>query len=68
MLAELEAYERKLKINNKKVNDILRHKGLCEIKENIIGESKELLYLIDEDENYLANNKRQIGAYGAKKK
>lgn len=68
LLAELEVYESKLKINNKKVNDILRHKGLCEIRENIIAESKDLLYLIDEDESAFADNKRRIGKYGAKKK
>ncbi len=68
LLAELEAYERKLKINSQKVNDVIRHKGLCEIRESIIGESKELYYLIGEDENAFAVNKRKIGAYGAKKK
>ena len=42
LLEELAIYEERMKINTAQINDVLRHKGLCEIRDGIVVERKQL--------------------------
>lgn len=68
LLDKLDEYESKLQINTGRVNNILRYKGLCELRENVVEESAEL-----EEKLVCENTKKKIilkkiKEYAAKKK
>ncbi len=68
LLAQLSDYEEKLKINTQQVSDVLRHKGLCEIREGIVSERHEITDKISDNNTSLEEVTKKIGAYSAKKK
>ena len=68
LLEQLAAYEAKVKINTKQADDIIRYKGLCEIREGIIAERHDVSDLIDEEDEKLKEIAKEIRKYGEKKK
>lgn len=68
LLGQLAAYEAKVKINTKQADDIIRYKGLCEIREEIIAERHDVSDLIDEEDEKLKEIAKEIRKYGEKKK
>ena len=68
LLDRLSAYEEKLKLNTKQVNDVIRYKGLCEIREGLVSERHDILDLIDEEEEKLKVLSKDIKKYSEKKK
>ena len=68
LLEQLAVYEEKLKINTKQANDVIRYKGLCEIREGIASERHDVLEDIDEEEKNLKKLAKEIKKYSEKKK
>ena len=68
LLEQLAAYEEKLKLNTKQANDVIRYKGLCEIREGIVSERHDVLEYIDEEEEKLKELAKEIKKYSEKKK
>ena len=68
LLMELNAYEERMKINTSQINDVLRHKGLCEIRDGIIVERQELTKVLKELQDSLAGVKKELKKYNDKKK
>lgn len=68
LLAELNEYQEKLKINTKQVSDILRHQGLCEIRDGIVLEKNEAQDALDEQQSELDVVKKKIQSYNERKK
>ena len=62
LLKIMEDYQKKMQINTKQVNDILRHKGLCEIRDGIVGEKHEVQDLLDAEREDLDNVNKNIKA------
>ena len=64
----MREYEKKLEINTAQVSDILRHKGLCELRDSILSERAQNHNvqdkLIDEQEDI----KKKLGSYSDRKK
>lgn len=68
LLAQISDYEEKLKINTQQVSDVLRHKGLCEIRDGIVTERHEITDKISDNNTSLDEVTKKISAYSAKKK
>ena len=68
LLLRMREYEKKLEINTAQVSDILRHKGLCELRDSILSERAQNHNvqdkLIDEQEEI----KKKLGSYSDRKK
>ena len=39
----MSIYEKKLRINNKKANDVLRQKGLSELKDDVVSGQSDMI-------------------------
>jgi len=68
LLAELNEYQEKLRINTKQVSDILRHKGLCEIRDSIVSEKHDTQDRLDTQQSELDAVKKRIQSYNERKK
>lgn len=68
LLEDLADYEERMKINTTQVNDVLRHKGLCEIRDGIIVERKQLTDDLSDIYDSLAEVKKELKKYNDKKK
>lgn len=68
LLSQLKRYEEKLEINTKEVSNVLRHKGLCEIRDSVVNERSELYKKLMGIEEELKEIKRNIKKYNEKKK
>ena len=68
LLEQLNAYEMAVKFNTKQAEDVIRYKGLCEIREGIITENYDISNVIDEEEGKLKELSKKIKKYGEKKK
>jgi len=68
LLAVLEEYQKRLKVNSKHVSDILRHKGLCEIRDSIVEEKHTIQDSMDKGLVALSEVKKRIKDYNARKK
>ncbi|RGN18901.1 hypothetical protein [Agathobacter rectalis] len=68
LLSELEQYESKLQINTGKINDILRYKGFCEIRDNVVGEISELDHNLSWESDRKKGISKRLKEYAAKKK
>ena len=68
LLDQLATYESKVKTNTKQVDDVIRYKGLCEIREGIIAECQEVFDLIDGEDDKLKEISKEIRKYNTKKK
>ena len=68
LLEQMFIYEKKLRINNKKANDVLRQKGLSELKDDVVSEQSDMINAIENDKAELKSVGSKINAYGVKKK
>lgn len=68
LLEELAIYEERMKINTAQINDVLRHKGLCEIRDGIVIERKQLTDGFFQITSLLQEVKKEIKKYNDKKK
>lgn len=68
LLKQLSDYDEKVKFNTKQANDVIRYKGLCEIREGIISERHEVLETIDDEDEKLKEISKEIKKYSEKKK
>ncbi len=68
LLERMEEYECKMQINTKAVNDILRYKGLCEIRESIVDENHQLQCEIDTQRAALDKIQKSITEYNNKRR
>ena len=55
-------------MNSTEINDIVRYKGLCEIRDSVITERTEVQDNIDEKENTLKEIEKELKKYAVKKK
>lgn len=68
LLEQMSAYEKKLKINNEKTDDVLRQKGLSELRDEVVSEQIEVIDAIETAKAELKAVGTKINAYGTKKK
>lgn len=68
LLNTLNEYQERLKINSKHVSDVLRHRGLCEIRDSVIEEKLCVQDDIDTQTTTLENVKKHIKDYNVRKK
>ena len=68
LLGGLTSYENRMKISTAHINDVLRHKGFCEIRDDIIIERKQIIDKISEISGLLSNIKKELKKYNDKKK
>ena len=68
LLSQLNIYEEKVKVNTNQVDDIIRYKGLCEIRESVVYERKDIRDSMDEEETRLDEIVKNIRKYNEKKK
>lgn len=67
-LEQMSIYEQKLRINTEKVEDVLRQKGLSELRDEVVSEQVDVIDAIEADKAELMVIKTKINAYGTKKK
>lgn len=68
LLEQLHEYDKKVKLNTAQVDDIVRYKGLCEIRESIVSERKEVMERVDDEFIRLEEIKKRVKQYNTKKK
>lgn len=68
LLDQLKAYEEKVSINTKQANDLIRYKGLCEIREGIISERHDVFDAVTEEDEQIKEISKEIKKYSEKKK
>lgn len=68
LLDQLHAYEEKMTLNDKKNDDILRFRGLCEIRDSVISERYEVQRCIDEETGKIKELTKELQKYNEKKK
>lgn len=67
LLKEMEDYQEAMHINNKQIDDALRYKGFCEIRDSVIKELTENGGVIQKKEIELKEVKKEIKQYSQKK-
>jgi hypothetical protein len=67
-LQQLQIYDEKVKFNAAQIDDVIRYRGLCEIRESVVDEKKELVDAIDDENEELDVVKKKMSAYNARKK
>ena len=67
LLEQMSAYEKKLKINNEKTDDVLRQKGLSELRDEVVSEQIDVIDAIETAKAELKAVGTKINAYGTKK-
>ena len=68
LLEQMDAYEEKLKINNKQADDVLRQKGLSELRDDVVSDKIDMAQKIDKEEEALKKVTAAIKTYSEKKK
>ena len=68
LLEKMASYEDKMKINSKEIDDVLRFKGLSELKGDVISNREDAIDDIESDEKKLKEVDTKIRAYDKKKK
>ena len=68
LLTTMHLFEERVKMNSTEINDIVRYKGLCEIRDSVITERTEVQDNIDEKENTLKESEKELKKYAVKKK
>lgn len=68
ILRKMEEYQEAMNINNKQIDDALRYKGFCEIRDSVIKELAENGVVIQKKELELKEIKKEIKQYSQKKK
>lgn len=68
LLTTMHLFEERVKMNSTEIDDIVRYKGLCEIRDSVITERTEVQDNIDEKENTLKEIEKELKKYAVKKK
>ncbi len=68
LLTTMHLFEERVKMNSTEINDIVRYKGLCEIRDSVITERTEVQDNIDEKENTLKEIEKELKKYAVKRK
>lgn len=68
LLTTMHLFEERVKMNSTEINDIVRYKGLCEIRDSVITERTEVQDNIDEKENTMKEIEKELKKYAVKKK
>lgn len=68
LLDQLKAYEEKLNLNTKQTTDLIRYRGLCEIREGIISERRDMFESVSYEEGRLKDIAKKIKKYNEKKR
>ena len=68
LLTTMRLFEERVKMNSTEINDIVRYKGLCEIRDSVITERTEVQDNIDEKENTLKEIEKELKKYAVKEK
>ena len=68
LLTTMHLFEERVKMNSTEINDIVRYKGLCEIRDSVITERTEVQDNIDKKENTLKEIEKELKKYAVKKK
>lgn len=68
LLTTMHSFEERVKMNSTEINDILRYKGLCEIRDSVTAERTEVQDSIDEKENTLKEIEKELKKFADKKK
>lgn len=68
LLTTMRLFEERVKMNSTEINDILRYKGLCEIRDSVTAERTEVQDGIDEKENTLKEIEKELKKFADKKK
>lgn len=68
LLRKMEEYQEAMNINNKQIDDALRYKGFCEIRDSVIEELTENGGIIQKKELEIKEVKKEINQYNQKKK
>lgn len=68
LLEKMAVYEKKMKINSKEIDDVLRLKGLSELKGDVVSNREDTIEEIEADEKELKSISAKIRAYSEKKK
>ncbi len=68
LLKKMEDYQEAMHINNKQIDDALRYKGFCEIRDSVIKELTENGEVIQKKELELKEIKKEIRQYSQKKR
>ena len=66
LLEQMSAYEKKLKINNEKTDDVLRQKGLSELRDEVVSEQIDVIDAIETAKAELKAVGTKINAYGTR--
>ena len=67
-LDKMSEYEKKLKIHTEKVDDVLKQKGLSELRDAVVSEQVDVIDAIETEKAELKEVGTKINAYGTKKK
>ncbi len=68
LLEQMDAYEEKIKINNKQADDVLRQKGLSELRDDVVSDKIDIAQKIEQEEEELKKVTAAIKTYSEKKK
>ncbi len=68
LLEILKQYEDRLNLSNSQVNDVIRHKGYIEVRDNLLSEFGELKDALEKNRGEIDENKKQQRKYDAIKK
>lgn len=68
LLQKLNEYQEKLEINTTQVNDILRHKGLCELRDSVVTERNVVQDKLILEKERLKKTNTDIKLYNSRKK
>ena len=68
LLRKMKEYQEAMNINNKQIDDALRYKGFCEIRDSVIEELTENGGIIQKKELEIKEVKKEINQYNQKKK
>lgn len=66
-LKELEDYEKRMSLSNEQIDDVLRYKGFCEIREKYVSEDSELEKSLEDANSEKKGIAKEIKEYAAKK-
>ena len=68
LLASLNEYEKSLRINTAEINDILKYKGMCELRDDVMAEYSSIQQSKDKNNDELGKIKKAIKEHNKEKK
>ena len=68
LLEELSIYQEKLKLNTKEADDLIKYKGLCEIRDSVVSERHDVFDVVSDEEEKIKELTKEIKKYNDRKK